>query len=459
MRLTNLTRANEIGANSYLLDFDGDGRVVLDAGMHPRLDGLDALPDFSLLPVDSVDAIFVSHAHHDHTGGLPVITREQPRARVFMSEGTFHLADPLLHNSIEIMLKQRMDKNIVEYPLFTHKELSTQVTRWQPCTLRRPCGLDGYPLSASNTTPLSFTFHDAGHILGSVGIEFNHRGHRVFYTGDVNFADQTLMQAAAFPREKIDTLIIETTRGAQATPPDFTRENVINRLAESILDIFDQGGAVLIPVFALGKTQEALTILHLLQKQGRLPRTPIFIGGLGRSFTQIYDKLSHVTPRAFPNLQLLSQMQPEIMDGRRARESRPKKGNIYLISSGMMTEKTLSNLFAQHFLSQRHYGIFFIGYCDPDSPAGRLRAAKPGEKVVINPMAGEQEVKCKLDYFDLTAHAKREDLLSYILEVNPRTCVLVHGDTPALEWFQHELQNRRPDMRVIIPAPGQEISL
>ena len=79
--------------------------------------------------------------------------------------------------------------------------------------------------------------------------------------------------------------------------------------------------------------------------------------------------------------------------------------------------------------------------------------------VVINPMAGEQEVKCKLDYFDLTAHAKREDLLSYILEVNPRTCVLVHGDPAALEWFQHELQNRRPDMRVVIPAPGKEISL
>lgn len=457
MRLTNLTRANEIGANSYLLDFDTEGRVVLDAGMHPRLDGLEALPNFSLLPVDSVDAIFVSHAHHDHTGGLPVLTREQPHARVFMSQATYMLADPLLHNSIEIMLKQRMEKNLVEYPLFTHKELGQQVTRWQPCTLRRACGLDGYPVTTDE--PLTFTMHDAGHILGSVGIEFNHRGHRIFYTGDVNFADQTLMQAANFPRSDIDTLIIETTRGAHPTPPGFTRDNVIAQLEAAILDTFDRGGAVLIPVFALGKTQEALAILYHLQKQGRIPRTPIYIGGLGRSFTQIYDKLSHVTPRAHPNLQLLSQIQPEIMDGRRARESRPKKGSIYLISSGMMTEKTLSNLFAQHFLSQQHYSILFIGYSDPLSPAGRLRATPHGEKVVINPLAGEQQVKCKVDYFDLTAHAKREDLLSYILEVNPRTCVLVHGDTDAIDWFKHELQNHRPDMRVVIPAPGKEIEL
>lgn len=457
MLLTNLTRANEIGANSYRLDFGEDGRVVLDAGMHPRLDGLDALPDLSLLPVDSIDAIFVTHAHHDHTGAVPVLTREQPKARIFMSEGTYYLADPLLHNSVEIMLKQRMDKGIVEYPLFTHKELDLQIRKWQACGLQRAWSLKGYP--DAEDEPLSFTFHDAGHILGSVGIEFNHRGRRILYSGDVNFSDQTLMQAADFPRSGIDTLIMETTRGAHPTPEGFGRDGVIRQLEEAINGVIHQGGAVLIPVFALGKTQEALAILHFLQLEGRLPRTPIYIGGLGRSFSAIYDKLSHTTPRAHPNLQLLRQIQPEVMDGRRARESRPKKGHIYLISSGMMTEKTLSNLFAQHFLTQERYGIFFIGYSDPQSPAGRLRATSRGENVIINPSVGEQPVKCKVDYFDLTAHAKREDILNYILEVNPRVCVLVHGDPPALEWFQHELQNRRPDMRVVIPKPGIEMEI
>lgn len=457
MFLTNLTRANEIGANSYLLDFGEEGRVVLDAGMHPRLDGLEALPDFSKLPVGTIDAIFVSHAHHDHTGGLPILTREQPDARIFMSEPTYYLADPLLHNSIEIMLKQRTEHGIKEYPLYTHKELAEQTKRWQACGLGREWSLQGYPDSQGD--PLTFRFYDAGHILGSVGIEFNHRGRKIFYTGDVNFTDQTLMQAADFPRGEIDTLIIETTRGAQPTPAGFNRDAAIEQLAEAINDTFAKGGSVLMPVFALGKTQEALAFLHFLQLRGQLPKSPIYIGGLGRSFSQIYDKLSHTSTRTYPNLQLLSQINPEIMDGRRARESKPKKGHIYLISSGMMTEKTLSNLFAQHFLPQERYSIFFIGYCDPDSPAGRLRATPKGQNVIINPAAGEQPVKCRVEHFDFTAHAKREDLLDYILTVNPRVCVLVHGDPPALDWFRHELQNRRPDMRVIIPPPGEQLEI
>jgi Cft2 family RNA processing exonuclease len=454
---TNLTRANEIGANSYLLDFGDDGRVVLDAGMHPREDGLDAIPDLSKVPVDSVDAIFLSHAHHDHSGALPVLSREQPNARIFMSEGTYYLADPLLHNSIEIMLKQRAEKSIVEYPLYGHKELDQQTRRWQACSLRRSWSIDGYPDSEGE--PLTFTLHDAGHILGSVGVELNHRGRRILYTGDVNFVNQTLMQAAAFPREGLDTLIIETTRGANPTPPHYARDTEIDKLANAILETFDRGGAVLIPVFALGKTQEALAFLHFLQKQKRLPQCPIYIGGLGRTFSGIYDKLARSAPRAHPELQLLSGIQPQIMDGRLARESKPKRGHIYLISSGMMTEKTLSNLFAQNFLPQERYGIFFIGYCDPDSPAGRLKATPRGEKVIVNPLAGEQPVNCRVESYDFTAHSRREDLLRYILDVNPRVCVLIHGDPEALEWFQHELQNTRPEMKVVIPPPGLSLEI
>src|ERR1700733_10167464 len=99
MIFTNLTRASEIGANSYLLDFEGDGRIVLDAGMHPRGEGLQGLPRLEFLKFDSVDAILVSHAHHDHTGALPLLMRDQPSARVFLSEATYYLAEPLLHNS------------------------------------------------------------------------------------------------------------------------------------------------------------------------------------------------------------------------------------------------------------------------------------------------------------------------------------------------------------------------
>jgi Cft2 family RNA processing exonuclease len=459
IEFTNLTRANEIGANCYLLDFDGDGRVIVDVGMHPRAEGLDATPNMGLAKFDTIDAIFVSHAHHDHIGALPVLMRDQPHARVFMSEPTYFLGEPLLHNSVEIMLKQRTEKGIAEFPLFTHKELDAQSRVWQAVGLERPWTLDGSPQDEKNQDPVSFTFHDAGHILGSVGIAFNHKGRTIFYTGDVNFQDQTLMRAASFPETNIDTLIIETTRGANPRKEGFTRTGEIARLAESIRTTFERGGAVMIPVFAMGKTQEALASLHLLQRRGEIPHCPIYIGGLGRSFTQVYDRLAARTPRAHANLHLLEDVRPQIMDGRIAREIKPKRGHIYLISSGMMTENTLSNLLAQKFLSEPRHSIFFIGYCDPESPAGKLLATAPHGTVTLHPATGEQTVQCSLDRFDLTAHAQREDLLHYILTVDPRVCVLIHGDQPALEWFQQELAQQRPKMQVIIPPAGETLKI
>lgn len=457
MRLTNLTRANEIGANSYLLDFGEDGRVVLDAGMHPRSEGIGGTPHLEKLKFDSVDTILVSHAHHDHTGSLPLLMRDQPGARVFMSEATYYLAEPLLHNSVQVMLKQKAEKGIVEFPLFTHRELDQLVKVWQACGLERAWSPNGYP--DPEDEPLTFTFYDAGHILGSVGVALRHRGRTIFYTGDVNFADQTLLRAAEFPRQDIDVLMIETTRGAQPKPEGFTRDDEVNRLCDSLVATFARGGAVLMPVFAMGKTQELLAQLHFFQKSRRLPETPIYIGGLGRSFCEIYDRLAGRTRRKYPKLSLLDDIEPQVMDGRRARDFSPKKGHIYLISSGMMTEHTLSNIFAQEFLAHDRHSIYFVGYCDPQSPAGLLRATKRGDSVTLNNAYGPQPVRCSVDHFDFTAHAQREDLMKYILDVRPRVCVLVHGDAPALAWFQKELAVQAPGMKVIIPAPGEEIEL
>jgi Cft2 family RNA processing exonuclease len=233
----------------------------------------------------------------------------------------------------------------------------------------------------------------------------------------------------------------------------------VEQLAVAIEETFAKGGAVLIPVFAMGKTQELLAQLHFFQKSRRLPETPIYIGGLGRSFCDIYDRLAGRTRRKYPKLSLLDDIQPQIMDGRRARDFSPKKGQIYLISSGMMTEHTLSNIFAQEFLAHDRHSIFFVGYCDPESPAGKLRATKQGESVTLNAAYGAQPVRCRVQHFDFTAHAQREDLLAYVLEVKPRVCVLVHGDPPALDWFEQELAAQAPGMKVVIPPPGEGIEL
>ena len=455
MLFTNLTRHNEIGANSYLLDFGDDGSLILDAGMHPRVDGLRGTPDFTPTRGKNVQGIFLTHAHHDHTGALPLAQREHPDAKVYMSEPTYFLADPLLHNSVEVMIKQRDEMGITEYPLFTHSEVGSLVQQWQACGLERPWSVKGYPNPKND--PLSFTFHDAGHILGSVGVQIVHRGRKIFYTGDINFRAQTLMKPASFPTEGIDVLITETTRGT--TPRKESRDEVIERLVTAIEEVFAGGGAVMIPVFAMGKTQELLAEIYLQWAKGRIGKRPLFIGGLSKNFSAVYDKLAARSARSHPDIRLLQQNMPEVLDGRKIRSLKPRKGDFYLISSGMMTEKTLSNTMAKRFLADKKHAVFFVGYCDPESPAGRLLEAGPGGYAVLDPWDGEQQVNCRLGRFDLTAHAQREDILDHILKVNPRVCILIHGDPEALEWFKGQLATLRPEMKIVIPPPGQALQL
>src|SRR5204863_4358220 len=120
VKFINLTRRTEIGANSYYIELGGH-RLVLDCGMHPKEMGDAALPNFKPIADRQLDAIIISHAHQDHIGTLPVLMQRQPAAPVFMTEPTAEIGDALLHNSVNVMLRQREEIGAVGYPLFTHR--------------------------------------------------------------------------------------------------------------------------------------------------------------------------------------------------------------------------------------------------------------------------------------------------------------------------------------------------
>ncbi|MCX6946549.1 MAG: MBL fold metallo-hydrolase, partial [Verrucomicrobia bacterium] len=126
---TNLTRGAEIGANSYLLRA-GEHSVLLDAGMHPRRDGWDATPLLDQIP-DDLETILVSHAHHDHIGSLPLVTASHIGAKVLMTSGTAALTEPLLHNSVNVMTRQRRELGRTDYPLYTHRSVDDSAVTWE----------------------------------------------------------------------------------------------------------------------------------------------------------------------------------------------------------------------------------------------------------------------------------------------------------------------------------------
>ena len=454
MLFRSLCRHAEIGSNSYLLD-SGKSRIVLDAGLHPKHDGLESLPRYDLLKDGSVDSVVVTHAHLDHVGSLPVLMAAQPQAKVFLSPAVAELGKAMLHNSVNVMQSKRTELGIAEYPFFTHRDLDELEERFAPRALERPFDLDP-------AGHMHGIFHDAGHVLGSTGITIHGNGHTVMYTGDVNFEDSTLIKGALFPEKHVDTLIIESTRGDSVRRPDYSREAEELDFAESIAATLQRRGAVLIPVFAMGKTQEVLTMIHRFKKRGLIPKkTPVFIGGLSTKMTVIYDKFAKgQTRRSDDGFRILEDMQLEAGNKKRKGPLPLHAGAIYCLSSGMMSENTVSNQFARiGFLDNPKNALFFVGYADPDSPAGQIRAAAEGEKIVLDRRHPAVARRCEMKVFDFSGHATRDTLLDYILKVRPKKTFLVHGDPRACEWFKAQLKEKLPATEAIIPEPGRDYVL
>lgn len=451
MRFRNLTRRREIGANSYLLETPGS-RVVIDAGMHPKLVGMDATPNLAAVPFDQVDAVLVSHAHHDHIGALPLMQRRLPKTPVYMTEPTGEVTAAMLHNSVNVMSSQRDELNITDYPLFTHREVDELKAMWSYVPLRRDVELPG-------EDELEATFYDAGHILGSTGIQVRQGDKTLFYTGDVSFEPQTLSMAADFPTEGIDVLIMETTRGHHARAADYCRRAEKERLGRLICDTFNANGSVLIPVFALGKTQEVMLMLHELHQNDLIPEMPLFIGGLSTKITILHDQYADKWRRNYHGFSLLRDIDILVAQRKKRKEITYQTRCIYALSSGMMSENTTSNLFAQKFLDNPRNSVAFVGYTDPDSPGYRVRTAKAGEKVQLDKHQLPLEVNARIESFDFSAHATRESILDYVSKVKPKKVLLVHGDEEAQLWFEAAVKAALPYTEVIRPDPEQWVEL
>jgi Cft2 family RNA processing exonuclease len=454
MLITNLNPANEIGASAWLLETDGH-RLLLDAGVHPKREAHDSLPLYSLVERGGLDAIAISHCHHDHVGSLPVALRHFPAAHVMMTELSYFLVERVLHNSVNVMKRKRDEMGITEYPLYHHGELDEIAPLFQGFRFDREVDWAAPHKSRAGFHPPTLEFRDAGHALGSAGVMVRSAHETLFYTGDVSFRDQTILRGACFEDVQADVLIMETTRGNRPVSPDFNREAEAHRLAAAIQAALKRRGSVLIPTFALGRTQEILAQLALLMQEGRLRRQPIYIGGLGRVFTEIYDLQSHRTRRNHSNLILTEALNLVALDRKEMDRMKLTGGRLFVLTAGMMSENTPAHDLAVRFVGDERQAIFFVGYADPETPGGRLKAARPGEKFIFSASAGELERRCEVQDFDLTAHANRDELLEFVGTVSPRVVVLGHGEPDSRRWFEDQIRSRYPKVKVIQPQPGE----
>jgi len=458
VNITNLNPDTDIGASAWLVEVD-DHRILLDAGMHPKREGRDALPLFGKAGNVDLDAIAISHCHHDHVGALPVALRHFPKAHVLMSELSYFIVERVLHNSVNVMTRQRDELGIREYPLYTHDEVDDIAPVFQGFRYNREVEWAAFHKTRAGFASPTLEFFDAGHTLGSAGLLIRGKKETLFYTGDVCFHDQTMLRAARFEDVKADVLIMETTRGNRALPPEASRESEIERLTAAIQRALKRKGCVLIPSFALGRTQEILALLALLMRAGKLKPQPIYIGGLGRVFTEIYDLEAHRTHRQHTNLQLHESLELIVLEQGQAEKMKLSGGRIFVITAGMMSENTAAHNLAARMIGDERQSIFFVGYADPDTPGGRLKAAKQGETFVLSPSAGRVTRKCEVLDFDLTAHANRGDLLDFVGRVSPRAILLGHGGEDSRAWFEEQIRARHPKIKITQPQPAGMVSV
>ena len=454
MRIINLNPTADIGASAWFVEIEGH-RLLMDAGTHPKREGPESLPLYDLVNDEPADAIVITHCHHDHVGSLPVALRHFPKAHVLMSELSYFLVERVLHNSVNVMMRQREELGIREYPLYSHTEVDDIAHLFQGYKYNREISWAAFQKLRAGIASPTLEFYDAGHALGSAGIMVRGQRETLFYTGDVCFQNQTVLKGARFEDVTADVLILETTRGNRPTPPGFTREREIERLAQAIQGVLERKGSILIPVFALGRTQEILAQLALLMDSGKIRKQPVYIGGLGRVFTEIYDLQAHRTHRQHTNLKLTEALNLVVLEKGQTERMKLGGGRLFVLTAGMMSEKTAAHDLALRMIGDERQAIFFVGYADPSTPGGRLKAAKPGDTFIFSAGAGEVTRRCEVQDFDLTAHANREELVDFVGRVSPRVVLLGHGENDSRLWFEDQIRTRHPKIRIIQPEPGK----
>jgi Cft2 family RNA processing exonuclease len=448
MKLVDLNREGGIGANSLFVQI-GDLSLLIDCGLHPKRTGRAALPDLSAVRNRHIDLIVITHCHLDHIGSLPVVMREHPATPVLMTSPSRMLIERMLHNSANVMLREREEKNVLDYPLFTHPEVDRCAKRMTGIAFGQAKRFSG------GRDEIDIVFHGAGHIAGAAGVEIRHKHRGIFITGDVLFEDQRTVSGAKFPSGPFDTLVTETTRGDTERPPGKGRAAEIARLIDSINDTVQRGGSFLTPVFALGRMQEILAILHDARHFQRVVDCPIFASGLGLDLANYFDEISRKTKNVQFSRKIVKDLRIRPLARKLFAGEDPNQNGLYVVSSGMVVEQTPSYILSSGLLGHARNTIGFVGYCDPDTPGGRILAAKPGDMFVFEAAHVKTKVKARIERFELSGHAERDQLLDFAKGTRARSIVLTHGDPPARAWFARQLAEQMPGAKVLDPKPLQ----
>ncbi len=448
MELHFLGGAMEICGSCVYLRIAGKG-ILLDSGIR-QSNAKDPLPDFRTIQEQGgLDVILISHAHMDHIGTLPIISKAFPNAPIFMTVMTADLTRVLLYDSLKIM-KYRED----EIPHYSEQDVLAMLGRIHPLGYQTPFPLfDGFTL----------TLYPAGHIAGAACIYLTTVDGSLFYSGDFSNFSQRTIEGARIPKLRPDLAIVETTYGNRLHA---NRQVEEKRLTELVAECVRQEKKILIPAFALGRAQEVLLILRAAIQNGEIPPVPVYIDGMVRDINIMYTRNPTYLKNALGKRILkgnepfyTKEIQPVAPLQKREELLNTKGPVIFLSSSGMLTGGP-SAQYAKELAGSENACIIITGYQDEESPGRQLmNLLENPEEGSLSINGSNVPVKCRIEQVGLSAHGDKSEIMALLEQLSPRRIFLVHGNREVIGELGGELAAEDYRRQIYLPECGQRYEI
>ena len=443
MRLMFIGADHEVTGSCHFIEAAGKN-ILVDYGMEQGKDYYENVP----LPVSApeIDYVFLTHAHVDHSGNLPLLYSKGFRGKIFSTDATADLCNIMLRDCAHIQLQEaewrsrkgKRNKDIAQVePAYTMLDAENTIKSFVPCP---------YGKEIEVCEGITIRFTDIGHLLGSSSIEVwlteKNVTRKLVFSGDIGNKDQPIIKDPQ-TTDEADIVIMESTYGDRLhaeEKPDYVKE-----LAEVLNETFAKGGNVVIPSFAVGRTQEILYFIRKIKKEGLVssfPNFPVFVDSpLAVEATEIFQKNEyecydeealelinkHINPITFPGLNLSITTE----ESRAINEDPEPK---VIISASGMCEAGRIRHHLKHNLWRPECTILFVGY---QSVGTTGRAIVDGVDQVK--LFGETiDVKASIKKLTgLSGHADKKGLIEWVqgFKVPPKKVFIVHGEDSVCSSF------------------------
>ena len=446
-KLTFLGAAGTVTGSKYLVE-TASKRLLVDCGI---FQGTPELTDRNYKPLSSdpktFDYAVLTHAHLDHTGWLPLLVKYGYRGSIFANPATIELTTLLLKDSAHLQEEDALhaqpnghSHHANPQPLYTTQDVDPVLRNIKP--MPRTGGFDISP-------EFHIDSYDAGHILGSsslvLTITENGKKTAVIFSGDIGRYDQPILNDPTTPPVNADVLLCESTYGDrdhEAGDPAELLAAIVNRVAK-------RGGVIVIPAFAIGRTQTFMYYLRQLEDQQRIPRLPVYVDSpMALSATDLYLKYKEDHDLDYSRVDNNGKGDPldvhQFHLTRTADESKQinnvKTPCIIISASGMVTGGRVMHHLAQRLPDPRN-AVILAGF---QAQGTRGRALQEGAKTIR--LFG-QDVPVNAEIVELgqfSAHAGKSELLRWLtgLPAPPKQTYLVHGEPSAAQSLQTSIQQK-----------------